>query len=214
MTGSSRIRQAVPHYSATSRRRAAAYDAASFEDVHASLLDLLPSPGAAVLDIGSGSGRDALALARRGYQVTAAEPSRALREHGRNRDTAEAVTWLDDRLPNLTKLTGGVERFDLILCSAVVMHLNRAELRPAFAAMASLLAGGGRLAISTRGEVPGDPPGLITTHGPRSLKAAARRAGLQPIQETRSTDSLGRTGLNWLSLIFEASAPEPHPEAG
>lgn len=206
MTGGGRARQAVPHYSATSRRRAAAYDAVTFDDVHSPLLDLLPAPGAAVLDVGSGSGRDAIALAGRGYQVTAVEPSRALREHGRSRDTAGIVTWLDDRLPDLSTLTAKAARFDFILCSAVVMHLSKTELRPAFATMANLLAAGGHLAISTRDEVPSDPPGLITSHGARSLKAAARRARFRVVRESHSTDSLGRTGLRWRSLIFQAAA--------
>jgi protein-L-isoaspartate O-methyltransferase len=35
------------------------YESLAFEEVHASLLDLLPAPGSTILDIGTGSGRDA-----------------------------------------------------------------------------------------------------------------------------------------------------------
>lgn len=59
------------------------YESLTFEDVHASLLDLLPAPGATILDIGAGSGRDAAWFAARGDDVFAVEPSEAMRAHAR-----------------------------------------------------------------------------------------------------------------------------------
>ena len=59
------------------------YESLSFEEVHAGILNLLPQPGAVVLDVGSGSGRDAAWFAAHGYDVVAVEPSDAMRAHAR-----------------------------------------------------------------------------------------------------------------------------------
>jgi ubiquinone/menaquinone biosynthesis C-methylase UbiE len=79
------------------------YDALSFERVHASWQPYWPDSGM-VLDIGAGSGRDALWLAERGCQVIAVEPAADLLRIGQSK-TAEhsvlRVQWLSDSLPEL-----------------------------------------------------------------------------------------------------------------
>lgn len=59
-----------------------------------------------------------------------------------------AVRWIDDRLPDLASL--GEARFDGILLSAVWQHLDAGDRAVAFARLAGLLAGGGRLILSLR----------------------------------------------------------------
>jgi len=56
------------------------YEGISFHDVHRQVAHLLPEPPARVLDVGAGTGRDAVALAAKGYTVTAVEPTPELRE--------------------------------------------------------------------------------------------------------------------------------------
>lgn len=65
----------IPHYEQNASSLANQYESLSFQDVHGSLLDLLPAPGSTVLDIGAGSGRDAAWFAANGYEVVAVEPS-------------------------------------------------------------------------------------------------------------------------------------------
>lgn len=74
--------------------------------------------------IGAGTGRDAAALAARGYATTAVEPVREMREVARRLHPDPAITWLDDSLPSPSRLAGP---FDLILLSAVWMHLAETE---------------------------------------------------------------------------------------
>ncbi|RUT67608.1 SAM-dependent methyltransferase, partial [Flavobacterium cupreum] len=64
----------IPHYEQNAQELVDRYESLSFEHVHADLLDLLPAPGATILDVGAGSGRDAAWFAARGYDVVAVEP--------------------------------------------------------------------------------------------------------------------------------------------
>ncbi|NEB06003.1 methyltransferase domain-containing protein [Streptomyces sp. SID13726] len=76
----------------------------SFETVHEALLDLLPDPPARVLDVGAGTGRDAAALAGRGFAVDAVEPV-AERPHLRS-----GVAWRTASLPEIPGVRGTVQR--------------------------------------------------------------------------------------------------------
>ncbi|MDV5168616.1 class I SAM-dependent methyltransferase [Photobacterium rosenbergii] len=51
-----------------------------------------------VLDIGAGSGRDALWFAENGCEIYAVEPLEALREIGKQHTHSTEVVWLDDNL--------------------------------------------------------------------------------------------------------------------
>ena len=51
--------QTIPHYEQNANQLVAQYESLTFEDVHPSILDLLPASGATILDVGAGSGRDA-----------------------------------------------------------------------------------------------------------------------------------------------------------
>jgi len=66
--------QSIPHYDQNAEQFVSQYESLTFEHVHPALLDLLPPPGATILDVGAGSGRDAAWFAARGYDVVAAEP--------------------------------------------------------------------------------------------------------------------------------------------
>src|SRR5439155_27257415 len=50
-------------------------------------------PGAELLDVPCGGGRLALALARRGYQITGVDWSPEFLSHARSRTGADALTW-------------------------------------------------------------------------------------------------------------------------
>ncbi|MGQ3357308.1 MAG: class I SAM-dependent methyltransferase, partial [Phreatobacter sp.] len=74
-------RASTAGYAEEAENLARQYESVTFEEVHAPLLHLLPLSGRA-LDIGAGSGRDAAALAARGFAVTAVEPTAELRAEG------------------------------------------------------------------------------------------------------------------------------------
>ena len=131
------------------------YESLTFKHVHRGVLGLYPTAPIAVLDVGAGTGRDAAALARRGHRVVAVEPTRALREAGQRLHAGLGIDWVDDHLPSLPHLGARGMRFDLVLLTAVWMHLDVAERAVGIATLAALLARGGQLVMSLRhGPVP------------------------------------------------------------
>ncbi|MDP1966746.1 MAG: class I SAM-dependent methyltransferase, partial [Reyranella sp.] len=134
-------------YSETADRLVEQYESRSFADVHRGLLPLLPAAPARALDIGAGTGRDAAGLAVLGHTVLAVEPTPEMRAHGQRLHSSPAIEWLDDSLPELAQVRARVqnrgERFDLVMMTAVWMHLNEAERLRAMACVAGLVAPGG-----------------------------------------------------------------------
>ncbi len=99
-------------------------------------------------DIGAGTGRDANWLEEKGWEVLAVEPGE-LREPARTK-AHPRVSWLDDSLPDLKRLRALDRRFDLILLSAVWMHVSQRNRERAFRILTELLNPSGLLVISLR----------------------------------------------------------------
>lgn len=62
-------------YSAVTERFITATHKIAFQDLHQSILKFIPTDSSNVLDVGSGIGRDAAALADMGHTVVAVEPT-------------------------------------------------------------------------------------------------------------------------------------------
>ncbi|HEX8614802.1 MAG TPA: class I SAM-dependent methyltransferase [Telluria sp.] len=189
------------HYDRHAKELAAQYESLSFEDVHAGLMDLLPPPGATILDIGAGSGRDASWLARHGYEVVAVEPSDAMRSEARALHGAQNIHWLSDSLPDLAQVRRLGLSFDLILLSAVWMHVPPASRARALRKLATMLAPSGRIAISLRLGEPDSARDMheVTLH---ELSGHAQQFGLRLLRAIDSADRLGRPGIAWTTAVF------------
>ncbi len=196
--------EATSGYAAEADRLAVQYESVTFEEVHALVLHLLPPSGRA-LDIGAGTGRDAAALADRGFAVTAVEPTAELRAHGARLHAAKAIAWIDDSLPDLPVLAAGGERFDLVMLTAVLMHLDAGERSRAMARLAAHLAPGGRLVITLRhGPVPAGRR-MFDVSGEETL-ALAGAHGLAGLFSADRPDMFGRHGISWTVLALTLRA--------
>ena len=176
------------------------YDSVGFEQVHDWLLPLLPDPPAAVLDVGAGSGRDAAWLSDRGYEVVAAEPSAPMRAYASHRHPARAVQWIDDRLPGLEVCHRVGTGFDLILLSAVWMHVEPHARERAFRKLVTLLKPGGLVAFTLRHESPSTDPTMHPV-SLAELERLALRHGAIVTSCGRAADAFGRDGISWERVI-------------
>lgn len=193
---SPRVRQGTQGYSAEAPELLREYERFSFEDSHGDVLALIPPPAIEVLDIGAGTGRDAAWFGARGDRVTAIEPTREMREGGRNLHPEPNITWIDDGLPELTSVRG--RAFDLVWMSAVWMHFDAEERASTFPTVAGLVKPGGALMMTLRhGPIP-EGRRMFDVTGEETIALAA------PFNLTASAhteaDSARRPGISWTRL--------------
>jgi SAM-dependent methyltransferase len=178
------------------------YESLSFQAVHREFLRFLPALGERCLDIGAGSGRDAAALAHRGYSVVAVEPSDGFRKLAIKTHQESSIEWVNDKLPNLTVIMQMGSKFKFILLSAVWMHLQPCERLTAIKVLAELLEKKGFLAISLRFG-PANTDRAIYPVSVDELLALASQVGLKAVYKSREhKDSLNRSGVQWRKLVL------------
>ncbi|MES2898670.1 MAG: class I SAM-dependent methyltransferase [Pseudomonadota bacterium] len=190
-----------PHYEQNARDLVDQYESLSFEAVHAAVMDSLPAPGATILDVGAGSGRDAAWFADHGYEVVAVEPSEAMRSLGRSLHPSPKIHWIADSLPGLDQVRRLGISFDLILLSAVWMHVPPSDRERALRKLTTLLAPNGRIAISLRMGEP-DAARRMYAVSLHELSAMAQQFGLRLIHSSSSTDKLARANVSWTTAVF------------
>jgi SAM-dependent methyltransferase len=184
------------------------YESLAFEQVHCDLLALLPASPGRALDIGAGTGRDAAALARRGYHVVAVEPTPELRVAGQGLHADVAIDWIEDALPELATIGPREGCFDLVLLSAVWMHLDAAERRQATSRVVTLVALNGLVSLSLRhGPVPAGRR-MFAVSAAETIDVATR-AGLVLLHQDERPDRLGRDGVSWSYLTFRKYTKDP-----
>lgn len=189
-------------YAAEADALAVRYESRSFAAVHPHLLALLPPPPAAVIDIGAGTGRDAGALAARGYSVTAVEPTAAMRAHGQRLHPSPAIAWIDDHLPALAHVAPPTGGFAVLLLTAVWMHLDAEQRAAAMTRLGSLAAPGALLALTLRhGPVPAGR--RMFDVATAETIALATASGFDCIGVTEGDDGVAlQPGISWDRLVF------------
>ncbi len=195
------LKTTINHYSANAEHYYSLYQSISASSVHGYLEQALANiTPTTALDIGAGSGRDANWLAAKGWQVTATEPAEALLKLAKQHSN-ERVTWCDASLPALANLPTPHQHFDLILLSAVWMHLPIDDRPTAIKRLAELLSANGRMYISLRfgPNVPERPMYPISYE---ELQALAAENGLtaRNLNPVPSKDGLQRSDVEWVTV--------------
>jgi len=176
------------------------YESISFAEAHRHVLHLIPSAPCRVLDIGAGTGRDAAAFAAMGHAVVAVEPTAELRARAEALHPSPRIEWLDDGLPDLARLAGW--NFDVVMLTAVWMHLDEGQRGRAMPRVARLVRGGGVAVFSLRhGPVPPGRRMFDVSAEETAGLAAAAGLGLALRLDDRA-DTLGRPGVRWTRLAF------------
>jgi SAM-dependent methyltransferase len=180
------------------------YESIAAAETHKAVLHLIPAVPGRILDIGSGTGRDAAWFAELGHRVTAVEPTEAMRLPAMTLHPSPRIEWLDDSLPELALVRSRDELFDLILLSAVWMHFDAAQRRQAMRNLVALLQTGGTLIMRVRhGPV---PTGRRMFEIPdQETVELAERCGLHTALNRRaeSVQQANRdAGVSWTHLAF------------
>ncbi len=180
------------------------YESIPFAEKHQAVLHLIPTAPCRVLDIGAGTGVDAAALAARGHRVLAVEPTDELRRPGMALHPSALIEWVDDSLPDLVLTRKRGQPFDVVMITAVWMHLDEVERRRAMPQVASLIRSGGVLIMSLRhGPF---PPGRRTFEvSAAETIQLAQASGLRSMLNVRTESAQPanrRAGVTWSRLAF------------
>jgi SAM-dependent methyltransferase len=180
------------------------YEAFPAAEAHRAVLHLIPAAPSRILDIGSGTGRDAAWFAAQGHRVVAVEPTDAMRLPAMALHPSPRIEWLDDSLPDLALLRARGERFDVVMLTAVWMHLDAQQRRQAMPNLAALVRMGGTVIMLIRhGPVPAGRR-MFEISAEETIELA-RMQGLQPVLNVRteSTQEQNRlAGISWTNLAF------------
>lgn len=164
------------------------------------------APGARVLDVGCGKGRDVVALLDMGFDAFGVEPNDAMRARALARDPRVAGRIEAGSLPALGRPFGG--GFDAVVCSAVLMHVPPETLRASLAALGGVLAPRARLLMALPQM---QPELLVDGHDPDGRRFANHAPG----RVTELMAALGfalnkggdiatpSTDTRWRTLLFE-----------
>jgi SAM-dependent methyltransferase len=183
------------------------YESFAFTHEHKPVLHLLPNTPSRVLDIGAGTGRDAAWFASQGHRVVAVEPTEEFRLPAQVLHPSPSIEWLDDHLPDLAVLMPRNEAFDVVMLSAVWMHLDEQQRRRAMPNVASLLRDGGVMIMMIRhGPVPAGRR-MFQVSAEETI-GLAQAQGLHPVLNlhVESIQERNRAaGVTWTHLAFSAS---------
>ncbi|MHC9009374.1 class I SAM-dependent methyltransferase [Escherichia coli] len=148
------------------------------------------------------SGRDAAALDELGYKVIAVEPSEKMRNLASSYYKSNHIIWLDDSLPFLHSVKAMNLKFDLILVSAVWMHLSKKEQKISLETLTDLLTLNGRMIITLRLGPP-EPDRNINVVNTEELLELASQLGLKTLRVTSiNKDSFQRNQITWQKVVL------------
>ena len=186
------------YYESNAERYATETFSADMSEQYQRFLPLLKN-GAKILDVGSGSGRDACYFQKQGYQVTALEPSKNLCREIRKVFSGEIVcSGVQNYRPT--------ERYDGIWACASLIHLKEEEVLHFFEKIDLYLEDSGIIYVSGKngistGEVEDGRFFLeFTEQLVEKILTVNKQLKLEQLWYTEDVNS--RKGFRWLNVIF------------
>jgi SAM-dependent methyltransferase len=184
-----------PYYGLDAIELCEKYEIVDFRTVHKPWLPLIPSSASVAIDIGCGSGRDAGALSKAGLQVLAVDSSPDMLREAERLHSSPTIEWLVDALPQLPLVLRREKKFDLVLLSAVWMHLLTPDRRIAMGTLSKLCDTNGIVVISLRRPVD-KLRGMIEVSD-EEISALALKNNLEIFQRFMTKDALERSPITW-----------------
>ncbi len=197
----------LEYYNQNSQFLTIRYESASVDNIHSSLESCFKR-GSRLLELGTGSGRDASWLVRKGYEIVGIDGSEKMILDAYKVHPELAGKLSVGLLPDcLDTLTGP---YDGIYSIAVLMHLHPSVLPELFSKILDLLCPGGRFYFSVsllRDDT--DENGFdqkkryfaSLTHD--EWLSLASENGFREVESSINGDGLNRSGIKWLTAILE-----------
>jgi SAM-dependent methyltransferase len=163
------------------------------------------APGARVLDVGCGMGRDLAVLREMGFDACGVEPHDAMRARALELHPTLAARIASASLPDLGQPFGG--GFDAVVCSAVLMHVTADALPASLAALNAVLVPQARVLMA----VPEMQANLLvdghdqdgrafTNHAPEHVVRLMAELGFALVN--RADIATPSTDTRWRVLLF------------
>lgn len=204
--GRSASLQSLAFYDSHAYDLARSYERLDFREVHPYLVKVLASAGPMrILDVGSGSGRDSAWMATAGHSLTAVEPSERMRHFAESCHANVGIRWLKDALPTLESLGAADSAFDIIVLSAVWMHVHPDDRPAAFGRLASLVTQHGLIYMTLR-IGPEECNRAVYSVSARELECLAGEYRMEVREIGVSKDLQSRPDVRWRTLIFRSAA--------
>jgi hypothetical protein len=139
-----------------------------------------------------------------GHRVVAVEPTEAMRTGAMRLHPSPRIEWLDDSLPDLALVHARGETFDLVMLTAVWMHLDAGQRARAMPNVTALVARPGCVIMTLRhGPVPAGRRMFEVTAA--ETIALAEKEGLQATLNVHRPSRLTENraaGVSWTSLAL------------
>lgn len=188
-------------YDKDAAKRVERYESIAPELVHEPVLHLIREGPCRTLEVGAGTGRDAAWFASKGHAVSAVEPTTEMREVGMRLHPSPNIAWIDDGLPDLASVGG---KYDLLMLTAMWMHLAEGERRRAMPRLAALAAPGAVMAMLLRHGPVSDGRHMYETPVTETIALAEAAGFALLINADRGVIRPGgEPGVTWTSLAFE-----------
>ena len=204
--------ETVAFYDRHASEMSVLYDGADMSRLYESVVDILPR-GGAILDVGCGSGRDARALQRLGYDVTACDASERMLEIAKGK--LDSINPNNPKIEYLTKafpLSNDdpflSRRYDLVLSIAVLMHIPPSEIETFFNQLSMLVKNDGYALLSWCERRPEDERMYCHVKS-EDVQTLCKGAGLVTLEMNSEQDSLGRA-ICWYTMLMKKNGRAIH----
>jgi SAM-dependent methyltransferase len=177
------------------------YDSVDVDTLNSWMLPFLSGKNT-LLDIGSGTGRDALWFSKHGMKVTCVEPSEVMREKIIDNNNSYKIDLIDSHLPDISAVKQLSNKFDIVTLMAVWMHIDPKNRKTAFENILDVLNPNGLIMMTLRFGKP-DKNRVMYPIAKNEMSSLVTQFSVKIIYNDTSSDLLSRNHIKWGKIVIQ-----------